>query len=385
MNEKESALHSEATEKQGSNTRYSFNLHVSSSNVKSKLQQDQEYFINTFTRFTLQNFIQNKLVERSVIPYNGNFSKCHRASIGSIISLVRNAETSRAYYNNVVTCANAMCCPVCSARIMGKRSAEIKKAVHQWLNENVLNTCYMITLTFAHRLEDRLVDLLIAFKRALEAFWCNGSLKRLLSACGRVGRITATEIQYSQTNGYHPHQHILLFCRKTDFDLEALRGYWLRALETVGLSGLSDIALDLIEARSAENYLTKISSEMALGNLKQGRGSGHYSPMQLLAEAADGSDWATDRYIEFFRAVKGMHSLCWSRGLKAYFGIDDVSDQEITDGASQPELTKFLDMISDAFKFLSASEKALLRNYAAFDDFEHAAALLDRVGAEYWK
>lgn len=384
MNEKESALLSGGTDRQGSNTRYNFNLYGSSSNVKSKLQRDQEYFSNNFTRFNLQSFIQNKLVERSVIPYNGNFSKCHRASIGSIISLVRNAETSRAYYNNVVTCANAMCCPVCSARIMGKRSAEIKKAVHQWLNEDVLNTCYMITLTFAHSLQDRLADLLVAFKLALGAFWCNGSLKRWLSACGRVGRITATEIQYSLINGFHPHQHVLLFCRKTDFDLDALRWCWQRALESVGML-CNEHGLDLIEARSAENYLTKISSEMAMGNLKEGRRKGHYSPFQLLSEAADGCGWALDRYIEFFLAVKGMHSLCWSRGLKAYFGIGDISDQEITDGAAQPELTKFLDMISDAFKFLSASEKALLRNYAAFDDFEHAAALLDRVGAEYWK
>lgn len=53
----------------------------------------------------------------------------------------------------------------------------------------------------------------------------------------------------------------------------------------------------------------------------------------------------------------------WSRGLKAYFGIGDFSDLAITEGAAQPELRKFMDIVAEGFRKLSTAEKALLRNY----------------------
>lgn len=391
MVEKESALRSAGTDSQGSNQIDGVNLLRESNNVKSplakksKAELDRQYLVNTFTRFKLQHYAQNKLLERETIRVNSNFAKCHRATFGSITSLMRNPESSRAYYNGVVTCANAFLCPVCSPRIMGVRGGEIGKAVKQWLARDSRNTCYMLTFTFSHSISDSLSGLLSAFKNALVRFWATGSIKRLLVASGRVGRITATEIQYSRKNGWHPHQHVLLFCRVADFDQAKLVGFWLGALESSGLSGLSDIAFDLVEARSCETYLTKISSEMALGNLKQDRGSGHFSPMQLLAEAADGADWAADRFCELFRATRGIHSLCWSRGLKAYFGIGDVSDLAITEGAAQPELRKFMDIVAEGFRKLSTAEKALLRNYAAMNDYDRASALLSKLSIEFFK
>ena len=35
-------------------------------------------------------------------------------------------------------------------------------------------------------------------------------------------------------------------------------------------------------------------ARMALGNLKQGRGAGHFSPMQLLVEVGAGYSWANE-------------------------------------------------------------------------------------------
>lgn len=393
MVKNESALRSAGTDSQGHGSSQidGVNLFRESNNVKSSLAKkskaelDRQYLINTFTRFKLQHYAQNKLLERETIRANSNFAKCHRVTFGSITSLMRNPESSRAYYNGVVTCANAFLCPVCSPRIMGVRGGEIGKAVRQWLARDSRNTCYMLTFTFSHSISDSLSELLTAFKNALVKFWSQWTIKHLLDASGRVGRITATEIQFSRKNGWHPHQHVLLFCRGTDFDQEKLADFWLNALEKSGLSGLSEIAFDLIEARSCETYLTKISSEMALGNLKQGRGSGHFSPMQLLSEAADGGDWAADRFCELFRATRGIHSLCWSRGLKAHFGIGDVSDLAITEGAAQPELKKFMDIVAEGFRKLSAAEKALLRNYAAVGDYERASGLLTRLDIPFYR
>jgi len=391
MDEKRSALLSGGTDQQGSKSIDSVNLPRNPADVKpslekkSKEESDREYLDNTFTRFHLQHFAQNKLVERLIVPQNSNYSKCHRATFGSIATLVRNPESCRAYYNGVVTCANALLCPVCAPRIMGKRGGEIHNAVKRWLAEDPRNTCYMLTFTFAHTASDSLSGLLTAFKAALEGFWRHGSIRRLLAASGMVGRITAMEIQCSQKNGWHPHVHVLLFCQVADFNEEKLAGYWLNALESSGLSGLSDIAFHIVEARSAEAYLTKVSSEMALGNLKQGRAFGHYSPMQLLDEARNGSEWATNRFCELFQSTRGINSLRWSKGLKGRFGIGEVSDQEITDGAAQPELQKFMDIIAEGFRRLPVSQKALLRNYAAVGDFERASGLLRKFGIEFYK
>lgn len=351
-------------------------------NVKSE-SEEFAYFVNTFTRFKLLTVAQKFVGSRNPEFRNKDYCKCHRIPHSSLVSLRRNPATIRAYYEGVITCATPLLCPVCSPRIMGIRSAEIKNAVHQWLNESAENTCYMITLTLRHVLTDPLLKLLELFKTARETFWRHGTLKRLLAGSGRVGRITATEIQFGLSNGWHPHQHILLFCRRTDFQLEVLRGIWLAALASVGLSGVGDIAFDLVEARSCEAYLTKLSSEMTLGALKDGRLTGHYSPFQLMEEMASGSAWAANRFYELFCAARRIHPLVWSRGLKARFGIGEVTDQQITDNkADASELVNFLHMLDKGFVRLSPELKASLRNAAAIGDYEKAVTLLDSAGVK---
>ena len=271
---------------------------ISQVTEKVKLEQDiLQYFSNTLTRFAWQSIAQSVVSVNLPEFYGKSYTKCHKISRASIVDLKRNPETQRAYYNGICTCASPMLCPVCSTRIAGYRSAEIRQAVHAWLAEDIENTCYMITLTLRHSLYDTLLSLLGRFKDSRKYFWGHRTVKSLLKRSDCIGRITSTEINFSIKNGWHPHQHILLFCKKNDFDKETLRNIWLAALHSVGLSGVGDIAFDLIEARSAESYLTKISSEMVLGALKDGRSRGSYAPFQLLAEIADGSSWAVDRFV----------------------------------------------------------------------------------------
>lgn len=354
---------------------------------KSNIENFSKYSNQSFIRFGLQWYLQDLLFRNNIISKNQSFYKCHRVSRALFfLSLMRNSETRKAYYNDVVTCHNSKACPVCAPRIMGVRSAEIRTAVHKWLNEDKENTCYMLTVTFAHCVTDRLQHILSSFKMALQIFWGNGSVKRMFDTSGRVGRITATEIQYSPKNGFHPHQHILIFCKKSSFDIEGLRRSWLSALRSAGLDGLSKIALNLIEARTAENYLTKISSEMALGHLKDGRGDGEsFSLLQVAFAGLTGETWAEDVFCQYYKAVRGQHFLCWSRGLKSYFGINNVSDEAISQGASQSDLVRFMDILGDDFKKIDWKVKATLQNYAAVNDYPAAAGLLDRLGVQHWK
>lgn len=379
MNEKKLPCSRLITDEQGIRKEYST---ISQVSEKVKSEQDiLQYFVNTLTRFEWQNIAQSVVSVNLPEFYGKSYTKCHKVSRASIVDLKRNPETQRAYYNGICTCASPMLCPVCSTRIAGYRSAEIRQAVHSWLAEDSENTCYMITLTLRHTLSDTLSCLLGLFKTARKYFWAHRTVKNLLKRSDLLGRITATEINFSIKNGWHPHQHILLFCKKSDFDNKTLRDIWLAALHSVGLSGVGDIAFDLIEARSAETYLTKISSEMVLGALKDGRSRGSYAPFQLLAEIADGSSWAVDRFIELFKSTRRMHSLTWSKGLKSRFGIGEVSDQEISNNkADESKLVQFIGLLDDAFKRLTPHEKAMLRNKAALGDYIGAGFILKNAG-----
>ena len=359
-------------------------IHLTVSHNAEKVKSEQEilqYFVNTLTRFDFQKIAQGVVREYFPIFTKSSYCKCHKVSRASVVDLKRNPETNRAYYDGICTCATPLLCPVCSPRIMGRRSAEIRQAIHCWLSQDQDNTCYLITLTLRHSLSDSLSFLLDLFSNARKYFWGHRTVKNLLKRSDLVGRITSTEINFGIKNGWHPHQHILLFCKKTDFDIETLRNIWIAALHSVGLSGVGDIAFKLQDASFVKNYLTKMSSEMVLGALKEGRKSGNYSPFQLLSEVAYGSSWARDRFAELYKSTRKLHSLVWSKGLKSFFGIVDVSDQEITDNkADKSNLIQFIGLLDDAFKKLTPLEKAMLRNKAAVGDYIGAGVVLKNAG-----
>ena len=353
--------------------------------LDSFVKPDENYFTSVYLRYYMQREAQQFLYSKRVIHADSPFFKCHRRYFNSILSVFRNPLSHKAYYSSVETCGNVKCCPVCGPRIMSVRSSEIRSAVHSWLSESSDNTCYLLTLTFSHSIEDRLDSLLVAFSNAVQRFWRNGTIKRSFSGFGYRGRITSLEIQYSLKNGFHPHQHVLIFCQKGFFDVEKLRRHWVSSLEYCGLKGLSDIALTLFEARSADQYLTKISAEMAMGNLKEGRGTGHFSPMQVLHEASQGEFWARDVFADYFSATRRIHSLYWSKNLKTYFGIGDISDDEIADGSSETELERFCDFPADYWKQMSLQVRSFLIACAGAGDYCAAYSHLKSLGIPLWR
>lgn len=384
---KESALPPAVTVGQGSKGRTSYNLYYSCNIVKSDAEKFREYESNTVTAFKLMGFLKLALSQSSLSNYFPSISKCHSSTIGSIVSLVRNPESKRAYYNHVETCGNVLCCPLCSARIMGRRRTEIENAVKSWFDSDPFNTCFMLTFTASHCLHLSLSDFLVRFKTALKMFWKDGRIVRFLSSASRFGRITAMEFQYGLKNGWHPHQHVLLFCRRCVLDVDLFRTVWLSCLLAVGLSAIAEIGLVITDGHDPSisgSYLSKIGMEMAFSNLKRGRGAGHYSPMQLLFEAASGEVWAKDRFLELLTTSRGVHVLQWSRGLKSRFGICDVSDHDIAAGQADIETESFLHLCARDYRFrLSSTDRALLRNFAAANDLDFAMAFLDRLSVTY--
>ena len=329
----------------------------------------EKYRISIFNGYHLQKYAQQLVRELFPLKQNINFCKCGVVSFTPTVQLFRYPEIRRAAYNGVVTCANSFLCPVCAPRIMGRRSSEIKMAVHQWLAESPENTCYLLTLTFRHSLQDPLNHMLNCMKKSLKSFWSDCSVKNMFSSAEKVGRITALEINFSLSSGWHPHEHILVFCKKYDFNIFRLNELWKSALKKSKLSGVSGIALDLVEARSCDKYLQKISAEMALSNCKHGRGSGSFSPFQLLAAFSDGQDWAGNRFKELFKTCLTMHlhPLQWSAGLKSRFGIGEVSDSDIVENKTEPFILWSM-IPRESYNQLSFFDRAFLRICAASGD-----------------
>jgi hypothetical protein len=331
----------------------------------------ERYFQSLYNGYYL-SFHSKKLV-RELFPFRKdiNYCKCNAVTLGEIVSMEKSIKTGRAYFGGIIHCANPFLCPVCAPRIMARRSAEIGQAVHVWNSENPEHTCFLLTLTFQHSFSDSLDMNLKKFKNAREMFWGHRQVKKMFSSCGRVGRITAFEVTCSQVNGWHPHVHILIFGNKAVFDEKLLSVIWLNVLKKCGLSGKEGPALNLIEARSCKNYLQKISAEMALSNCKQGRGAKSFSPFQLLAEYADGAEWAGKRFQELFKVSNEMHLhvLQWSKGLKARFHIGEVADSDIVENNTDEKTFDWCSFGSFLFRLATWQEKYLLRKFATENNY----------------
>jgi hypothetical protein len=244
---------------------------------------------------------------------------------------------------------------------------------------------------------EQLRDRLEKFARALASWKSLRAYKSAMAGVERAGSIRALEVTVGDAHGWHPHTHDVVFTRRplAMFKLEAwhaaarelgldpdnfrhwhqiaaglrddpqrfersitpeyraLRDSWIGACLRAGLASSSDVehmrlhAIDLRDGRYAAEYIAKygreadgwsIASEVTRSSSKLGRltdRDSHYSPMQLLAAAAEGDSWAGFRYRAFVAAFTGRRMLTWSRGLRATLArfdaelAKDFTDEEL--------------------------------------------------------
>ena len=264
----------------------------------------------------------------------GHYVSAHDIAVVRSSRILPNGEDWHgAYYDGIIHCDNWLC-PICGRQIARTRCAEIGRAGAEWLRSR--GTLVMITLTIRHRACDTLSVLKGILDGAMQRWRRNNSVGGILRSAGMVGRIRSYEVQYGQINGYHPHCHNLYFLARslTDDEVKILKTAWVSAVVSSGGDASWEIGLDPRDvSASIGDYLTKvqsISSEMTLGNLTKDDGarSGHYNPLQLLGLAARGSAWAADAYRDEVLTMRGVHWVNWSRGLKARFGIAEISEDE---------------------------------------------------------
>lgn len=344
------------------------NVHQTTKVVK-EIDEKTVYFL----RFLLQDEAQHIIADAFPSLRKRDYCRCHKRVVipSGSAQVYLNTDTRRAYWHRVVTCANAMLCPVCAPRISAYRCREIASAAMQHLQSDPDNRLYLLTLTCRHCSTDQIGALLPAFSKAQTYFYGLRSVQNYFNSFDALPHITAREVTYSLQSGVHPHSHNLHFGRAAScLDIDELNRLWIYCLKKYGLDGLSGIALTLQPADELRTYLTKISQEMVMQHVKTGRSSGHYTPMQLLHESSCGQSWARKAFADIFAAYAGKHLLYWSRGLKARFGINEVSEEQIANNSADSErLIAVLEIPRKIFNSMSHYKRAEILNKVSSGDY----------------
>lgn len=266
---------------------------------------------------------------------------CSRRKISEFVGVLYAPSIKKAHFGGLMVCGSVWTCPPCAAKISERRKNEIQAATD--LFKLAGGHLYMITLTFSHSRQDDLADLMLRLSDArmrLRRMRAYGVLKREL---GYVGDIRTLEVTFGDKNGFHPHEHSLWLtgnqftARKLESFKNRLFVLWERSCLAAGLSVPNrKRGVDVRHAMSAAEYLAKfgrestwgVASELSKQHIKSGRASS-MSPFDLLRSYQAGNTEHGNRFIVYANAFFGKRQIIWSRGLKALFGVADVTDEEL--------------------------------------------------------
>lgn len=335
---------------------------------------------------------------RGLLGSDSRVCRCHRVAVPEHISggiKAYRREDKGTYYSGLMMCASVWACPVCAAKIAMRRREDLAQVYDTVMFGS--GGAYHILLTIPHQRVDDVSytvdELLSAFRSLTSGRW---SFYNLLEFY--LGTVRALEVTHSDTNGWHPHLHVLVFTEKplTSEELDAVREKlytrWQSLMKKLGKE-TSKKAFSFEPARngyeikdvskdSAGNYqhkcpvtgyITKFGAdkeleeivrtrrwgvvdELTRGNVKKKGRGGSKSPMELLYEyAVEGNERSGALWVEYAKAFKGRSSLQWSRGLRKSLGLDD----EKTDA----ELAETVDAKDELVAKISTEDWKIIKRY----------------------
>lgn len=273
---------------------------------------------------------------------------CTWRRIADDVRVMHAPAINRSHYANLQICGSVWTCPVCAAKVSERRKMEIVQASDTHVAAG--GGLYMVTFTFSHSRQDNLKRLILGLRQALTTMRKQRAYKRLTQYVDFVGLIRALEVTHGEENGWHPHVHEL-WLTSAKLGREALRilqrdlfGVWRDACSRAGIAAPNrKRGVTVQEAFSAQEYVTKFGretnwgtgSELTKAHVKQGRAKGR-TPFDLLRLFGEGDSRAGDLFKDFAQAFYGARQLFWSPGLKAAFGIDEKSDEELAIEQNEP-------------------------------------------------
>ncbi len=261
------------------------------------------------------------------------------------VEIYRALQHKRAHFGGIVQCGSVWHCPVCARKIAVRRRAELVVATNR-MNESG-GVCGLLTCTVPHAASDSCAHVLERLQRLFDRLNAGKSAKLFRERFGIVGQIRALEFTKG-LNGWHPHVHSLLFCERPLLWSEVGDSLWARWASAARKEydwDLPRLALDVRGGNAAGDYVGKwgLEYEVAGGALKSARGDS-FTPFGLLGQFSEGDKAAGKSWVEYATSVSRMgenriestRQLVWSRGLKARFDIDDLTDEQIAEAQEEP-------------------------------------------------
>lgn len=284
---------------------------------------------------------QRQSAARRLLPKKA-VSKCLRYRIAKTVNVLKSEQHNKCHYGNLVICGRVWDCPVCAAKISERRRQELTKAITQHSDNK--GSVLLVTLTYPHKREDDLQELLSKQKKASVYFYGHRNYKELKKRYMKIGRVRALEVNHGEANGWHPHIHELWFLKLNLHDYEILKSeileLWVKACERHGLGTPSEEhGVDVRGGEYAAKYVSKmgtedkkhkwgIEDEITKAHAKKGR-MGSRSPFQLLDDYIDGDKRSGALFAEYSKAFHGKQQLAWSKGLKSLFDLTEKTDDDL--------------------------------------------------------
>ena len=283
----------------------------------------------------------------------------HRIDKELPVGVTYNQKTGLAGYDNLQYCGSVWLCPDCSYKISQERKLELAEAMEACRSKGL--QVLMLTLTVPHYAGDDLRILLKKMSSAKHAFWTNrNSREYIAQQFPLLGHITATEVKYSDRNGFHPHYHILCFTehkfKQEDIELiqDELYDFWAEKCVKQGLGKPSKEHGLHIKIGSNDDvladYVSKwgLASEMTQAHQKIGKKNKDSLTMWEVLELSAMEANTTDKYGRVFKkyaeAFKGRAQLFWSKGLKDLLvKALTAEEQKEKDKKEAEEYAQFLD------------------------------------------
>lgn len=269
------------------------------------------------------------------------------------VRLIYSPEHQRAHYGGLMVCGSLWQCPVCASKISTRRTLEIAQAMSAWPG-----AATMATFTMQHDRDDKLIDLDQLLKGVVRKLKSGRWYQDFSSKYKIAESVTGTEPTCGIANGWHLHQHSLLFldCAPGEFNgteaqLELSKRYTALLSAAGGYASLTH-GVRIEQAISAQQeakeklsgYVSKwgLSDELGRATIKKAGDDGqkHYSPFELLELVLAGDDdlgpglaaWARARFVEYAHTMKGRKQLVWSKGARALFGLGkEKTEQELAE------------------------------------------------------
>lgn len=381
-------------------------------------------------KWTLQRAAQSIL--RETVPridrfgnernhYKYRVAMCHRGTDGLAPEVRRMDTGERAEFFGVQTCGSVWTCPICASKIATERRNEMRKAMAA--HHDAGGSVYFATYTFQHTAEEGgagcLAGQLTKLRELMSKKLTNSRLyKDWMKEAGSIGAIRAMEVTYGELNGWHPHIHQLIFADKTALEvshrqgrvryvqtiyrrsaLGRIRKLWARILIKEGMAGLKDgdTGAELIgKLRTllqrcftvqcgsyADDYIAKFgregeeaawgaADELSKGHTKTPKRTNRVTPWGMLVDFLNGDKRSAWLFREYAEAFHGKAQLFWSKGLKARFLINELSDDDV---AATPEMR-----CNETVIKLSDPQWSLILSRNARFDILAAAAKDGRMG-----